>query len=289
MPRIDEGEMTGAGVDVVISAYNEEPEDLALTLRSCFDLAGVGNVVVVDDGSDPPISLPQERRRLSMFRLARNSGISVARNEGIARTASRYVACVNSDIELEPDWLDATTRVLDTTPTCGAVFTKTRLPSPVTWLTRWRTAYHELPTPPTDGPEKFAPGHAVLFRRAALDQIGGYDPRYTRCREDVDVCKRLEKAGWSTMYTSRSACISHQVDSVGLLGRKTAVRALHCGNDPVPLLAGFGVVLQRTCYRVASSVWHHRWAALAVEPLITPVALWEVVKMAILSETGNRP
>ena len=281
--------MTGAGVDVVISVYNEEPEVLELTVQSCLAASGVGKVLVVDDGSDRPVSLPlPQERRASVFRLERNSGISVARNEGIARTASRYVACVNSEIELDLDWLNATSRVLDTTPECGAVFTKTRLPTPATWLSRWRTAYHEIPTPPDDGPVKFAPGHAVLFRRAALEKIGGYDPRFTRCREDVDVCRRLGKAGWSTRYTTGSACISHQVDSVGLLGRKTAVRALRCGNEPVPLLAGCGVVLRFGCLRVASSVWHQRWAALAVEPFITPVALWVAVKMASRPQNGTR-
>ena len=280
----------GAGVDVVISAYNEAPEVLALTVRSCLAASGVGNVVVVDDGSDPPVSLglPAAERRVSVCRLERNSGISAARNEGIARTASRYVACVNTEIVLEPDWLDATSHVLDTTPACGAVFTKTRLPE-ATWLTGWRTAYHEIPTPPEDGPAKFAPGHAVLFRRAALETIGAYDPRFRRCREDGDVCKRLGKAGWSTLYTGRSSCTSLQVDGVGPLGRKTALRALRCGDEPVALLAGCAVILRFACLRVVSSLWHQRWAALTVEPLITSVTLWEAVKMALRSQNGARP
>jgi cellulose synthase/poly-beta-1,6-N-acetylglucosamine synthase-like glycosyltransferase len=289
MWRVDDEATVGASVDVVISVCNEAPEVLAITVRGCLAASRVGKVIVVDDGSDQPVSLdlPASERRVSVCRLERNSGISAARNEGIVRTASRYVACVNTEIVLEPDWLDATSHVLDTTPACGAVFTKTTLPA-ATWLTGWRTAYHEIPTPPEDGPAKFAPGHAVLFRRAALDAIGGYDPRFRRCREDRDVCRRLAKAGWSTIYAARSSCTSHQIDSVGLLGRKTALRALRCGDERVTLLAGCAVILRFGCLRVLSSLWHRRWAALAVEPLITSVTLWETVKMALAPQNGVR-
>jgi cellulose synthase/poly-beta-1,6-N-acetylglucosamine synthase-like glycosyltransferase len=256
---------------------------LAVTLRSCLRQAGVGNVVVVDDGSPEHVRPSIEDTRLKIIRLEKNSGISVARNQGIAATASPYVAFVNSDIELENGWLAATSKVLDDHPSCGAAFTAARLTNPTKWLTRWRTAYQEMPPPLTDGPARFAPGHAVLFRRSALEEVGGYDPRWVRAHEDVDVCDRLRNAGWNTRYTSRSGCLSRQIDDLWLLGRKEAVRELRCTNDRIPLQAGCWIVFRRGCGRFASSVLHRRWLALAAEPFIMMVAFWEAVKI------GTRP
>ncbi|MEP6914027.1 MAG: glycosyltransferase [Acidobacteriota bacterium] len=266
--------------DFVVTVYNEDLRELAITLRSCLRQRAVRNVIVVDDGSGQRVRLPIEDPRLKIVRLEQNLGISGARNAGIANTTSVYVASVNSEIELEEDWLDATSQVLDANPSCGAAFTAARLSNSRTWWTRWRSAYHEMHLQPGDGPAKFAPGHAVLFRRSALEQIGGYDQRWVRCHEDVDVCRRLRKAGWTTLYTSKSGCNSRQSDNAWLLGRKEAVRALRCTNERISIAGGCWVILRRGCLRVASSTFHRRWAALGAEPLITLIAFWEAVKIA---------
>ena len=43
-------------------------------------------------------------------------------------------------------------------------------------------------------------GAAVWLRRAALDQVGGWDERYFMYVEDVDLCWRLRRAGWRVAY-----------------------------------------------------------------------------------------
>ncbi len=43
-------------------------------------------------------------------------------------------------------------------------------------------------------------GSAVWLRREALDDIGGWDERYFMYMEDVDLCWRLGRAGWSVVY-----------------------------------------------------------------------------------------
>jgi N-acetylglucosaminyl-diphospho-decaprenol L-rhamnosyltransferase len=51
-------------------------------------------------------------------------------------------------------------------------------------------------------------GAAVLVRRAAFEQIGGFDPRFFMYFEDVDLGKSLGEAGWMNIYAP-TASVEH--------------------------------------------------------------------------------
>lgn len=42
-------------------------------------------------------------------------------------------------------------------------------------------------------------GMFVVYRSAAFEGIGGFDPRYFMYMEDADICLRLKRAGWRTV------------------------------------------------------------------------------------------
>src|SRR5207253_11212704 len=57
-------------------------------------------VWVTDDGSDPPVELPQDlagHRRVHLLRLERPRGSSVARNEAISACSADYLAFLDDD------------------------------------------------------------------------------------------------------------------------------------------------------------------------------------------------
>jgi len=60
-------------------------------------------------------------------------------------------------------------------------------------------------------------GAAVWLRRAALDDVGGWDERYFMYVEDVDLCWRLRRGGWRVAYEP-GGTVTH------LLGVSTAGR-----------------------------------------------------------------
>lgn len=44
-------------------------------------------------------------------------------------------------------------------------------------------------------------GSCLLFRRAALDQVGLFDPQFRIFFNEVDLCYRLQRAGWKIYFT----------------------------------------------------------------------------------------
>jgi len=63
-------------------------------------------------------------------------------------------------------------------------------------------------------------GMLVLFRKEAVDTVGGYDVHYRRHHEDWDICRRMKEFGWESHYVAVSACISIQEDSLRSLAIK---------------------------------------------------------------------
>lgn len=58
-------------------------------------------------------------------------------------------------------------------------------------------------------------GACVLVRRAAWDAVGGFDPGYFMYLEDVDLCWRLEQAGWAVGFEPAAEVVHVQGASAG--------------------------------------------------------------------------
>jgi GT2 family glycosyltransferase len=211
-------------VDIVIPVYGERSEALSATLSACANQTyPVGKIFVVDDGSPEPVSLPdwaQSSTQISLVRLPQNQGISAARNAAIALSNATFLACINSEVLPDPDWLATCLGYISSHPSVGAVYTRTIPQNPDGMLTRWRMRFQEPKNPEQSGPVLFAHGHAVLFRKEAVDAVGGYDVRFRRHHEDSDICQRMKKAGWESHFVAGSRCISIQQDSLKELAAK---------------------------------------------------------------------
>jgi glycosyltransferase involved in cell wall biosynthesis len=92
-------------VSVVIPAYNHAAlcekaiaSALAQTLRPI-------EVIVVDDGSDPPCVIDNDDPAIRLIRLPLNRGPSAARNEGVASASGDWIAFLDADDIWEPDKL----------------------------------------------------------------------------------------------------------------------------------------------------------------------------------------
>jgi GT2 family glycosyltransferase len=170
--------------------------------------------VVVDDGSrDDSVAWLRERG-VEVVARAESGGFAAAVNAGIAATADcEAVALVNTDVELAPDWLERTTAALEAAPAAGAVACKmVRLDDlgvidDAGDALRRDGACEQRGRGRRDDGRFDEPGEvwgacagAALYRRAALDAVGGFDERYGMYLEDVDLALRLRLAGWTCRY-----------------------------------------------------------------------------------------
>lgn len=158
--------------------------------------------VVVDDGSPLPIDG-------AALRHERNRGPAAARNTGLRATTAEFVGFVDSDASIDPDSLDALAAVIAGDPRIGAVAPRIRpaAASPRTVLGRFADAFSPLDMGPRSGPVgpgfpvPYVPSTVLVVRRAAIEEVGGFDERL-RVGEDVDLVRRLVAAGWSVHYAA---------------------------------------------------------------------------------------
>ena len=95
-----------ARVTAVIPTWNRR--DLLLNL---FQSLGAqtrpfNEIIVVDNGSTDGSAEFAERAGAKVLRLGRNAGFAAAVNRGIEAAGTDWVAILNNDVTLEPDWLE---------------------------------------------------------------------------------------------------------------------------------------------------------------------------------------
>jgi glycosyltransferase involved in cell wall biosynthesis len=188
-------------VSVVICAYNAER-----TMRRCLEsLRRLDypdfEVIIVDDGSRD--STAQIAADFPEFRLIRqpNKGLSAARNVGLHASLGSLIAYTDSDCVVDPHWLTLMVRsILDgALDGCGG---PNYAPHEDGLVEGCVAASPGAPCHvliDDDRAEHLA-GCNMLYRKAALLDIGGFDPQFTAAGDDVDVCWRLLDAGLALGY-----------------------------------------------------------------------------------------
>ena len=192
-------------------------------LPACLDavLAEGAPVVVVDNAStDGTAALLAERYpTVRVEHSPTNTGFAGGVTQGLAVVDTPYAVLLNNDATVRPGWLAALTAPFDD-PAVAAVCSKLLLPdgrlnSAGGWVAADGYArdigFGEVDDGRWDmpAPVAFGCGAAVALRMSAVRAVGGMDPRYFLYYEDVDLCWRLQLAGWSVRYEP-TAVVVHQ-------------------------------------------------------------------------------
>jgi GT2 family glycosyltransferase len=172
-------------------------------------------VIVVDNGStDGTVEHLRSRwPSVQVVALAENVGFAAGVNRGLERAGGDYVALVNNDVELHPDFLRELVAGLEADPGAGSAASKMlrfddRGVIDATGDTlRWsgvalQRGQGERDAGRYDQPERVfsACAGAALYRRAALDDVGPFDEAFFAYLEDVDWGFRAQLAGHGCAY-----------------------------------------------------------------------------------------
>jgi glycosyltransferase involved in cell wall biosynthesis len=188
-------------VSVVICAYNAER-----TMRACLEsLTKLTypnyEVIIVDDGSrDRTAEISMD---FSQFRLIRqpNKGLSVARNVGLHAARGDIVAYTDSDCVVDPHWLTLMVRAMAEGgfDGCGG---PNYAPHEDGRIEACVAASPGAPCHVLLGENvaEHLAGCNMVYTKASLVKVGGFDPQFTSAGDDVDVCWRMLDAGLRLGY-----------------------------------------------------------------------------------------
>jgi GT2 family glycosyltransferase len=180
-------------------------------------------VLIVDNGSDDGAPDAAEQRGARVIRLGRNMGFAHAVNRGVSECRSEYLAILNSDVELDPNWLSRL--VAAKAPFAAGKILSGNDPLVIDGtfdlLCRggcpWRAGHGKRDTPgvPAGGSMDMASFTAVLFERRALLAVGSLDENFESYLEDVDFGLRCMARGIQGKYVPEAICQHRGSASLG--------------------------------------------------------------------------
>src|SRR5277367_949432 len=288
IPTTQPGTSSPESVDVVMPVFNEHPEAIEATLDACLGQTyPVAHIFVVDDGSTVPATIAKRLEttgRVSLDRLPQNQRNAAARNAGVAKCTSTFIACVNCEVLPAQDWLATCVNYLSEHPEVGVCFTRTIPDHPNRMLSRWRMRFQETKFGPATGSSHFAPGHAVLFRREAVQKVGLYNVHLGNVSEDSDICERIRAAGWDTHFIAQSNCVSIQHNTITEFAKKELSRNGWESPKDYPLTRLIADRSKWTAIRMGRNLVKGRLLFLPID-----VAVWAVAIKIAVSKTVASP
>jgi N-acetylglucosaminyl-diphospho-decaprenol L-rhamnosyltransferase len=184
------------------------------------------SVVVIDNSPEAPEGLTKlYKGKLTLRHRPDNPGYGAAINEGVSLLPSDCTVIVmcNPDISFEPETLHRAVDALLAHPTAGiagpavinpdgSIYPSARAFPGVRvgighailgevwkknpWTQKYLGVYEGDDIRIVD----WLSGSCLVAKKEALDQVGGFDPEYFMFLEDVDLCFRLKRAGWRSLY-----------------------------------------------------------------------------------------
>lgn len=202
-------------VEAVVIAYNGKAF-IDGCLRSLVEQDYPNLKVTVVDNASADGTAAHVRERfpsIDVVASPENLGFAAGNNLAFARSTADYFVLLNQDAVARRDWVRRLVEVAERDPRIAAVASRmlmTRSPTILNstgivlneggWA--WDRQIGERDDDPDPRPSEVfgACGGAMLLRRAALQEVGAFDPAYFMYFEDVDLCWRLRLSGKRICY-----------------------------------------------------------------------------------------
>jgi N-acetylglucosaminyl-diphospho-decaprenol L-rhamnosyltransferase len=194
---------------------------------------GVTDVIVVDNASsDGSSDGVDEDGAVRVVRTGANLGYGSGANRGVAVTEAELVVVANPDVVVHPGALGLLAAAFADDPTLAIAGPRilgsdgTRYPSARRFPSATTAVGHALlgivapgnrfsrhyrmtdldPTVPSA--VDWVSGAFFMARRRAFGELGGFDESYFMYVEDLDLCWRAHRAGWTVAYVP-GATVTH--------------------------------------------------------------------------------
>lgn len=214
-------------LSVVIPTYNRH-ERLSKAVRSVQrqSLPDI-EIIIVDDCSDVAVNLSdfQADDRIKLARNARNSGIAITRNRGIARAVSTWTAFLDDDDDWHPNFAESMMEELERCLLADFAWSDVRFKNDVTGEVNYRRHIEnwsdvlfkndrtgkpsfrsydeqELKVARLGQVISIGGGFGLTVRTSVLHKMGGFRPDMI-VAEDTDLMIRLAASGLKYTFLSK--------------------------------------------------------------------------------------
>lgn len=188
---------------IVIPTYGRR-EPVWRCLRAVAAMDPAPPLTLLVDGNRTPLPLPPDLAGIAEVVVEPNQGAAHARNVGYHAAADRgaEVVCFLDDDAVAPaDWYARHIAVHAEMPLVAAVGGGVENLHPKSRVARMTQAVIFRPLRVDPGPVRFVPTLNASFKIRSLDEVGGFDERFPGAAgEDVDLCWRIVKEGWTIHY-----------------------------------------------------------------------------------------
>lgn len=181
-------------------------------------------IIIVDNNSiDRSLEIINRFSKIKLIKNLSNLGFAAGMNIGIINSNGKYIATLNNDVMVCPDWLDRPIELLQSNPKIGIISCRQMVykePDKIDVLYTKKTPYL-LPKPvgtnkkyslhPEFHSEKevfCASGASVIYRKEIFEKYGVFDERFFAYHEESDLQTRALNDGWKCMYVP-SAVVYH--------------------------------------------------------------------------------
>jgi GT2 family glycosyltransferase len=158
--------------------------------------------------------------QVEIIRNEKNSGFAGGYNEALQLVKADIYVLLNQDVEVEAGWIEPVIKLMESDKNIAACQPKLRAfankeefeyaGAAGGWMDilgytfcRGRILYTtEIDNGQYDDPQDifWATGAALFIRSACFHQVGGFDPFFFAHMEEVDLCWRLQRAGYRICY-----------------------------------------------------------------------------------------
>ncbi len=159
----------------------------------------VEEIIVIDDGSTDNTSDIISQFPVKIIKYIKNKGLPYVRNLAIKNAKNDFLACVDADCVPEKDWLQKL--IKNFSPEVAGVGGKLVESDTNEIIDSWRSIrmkQHWGDKKSDSVPFLF--GSNNVFRKKILDDVGGYKDKWLNNYEDVDISRRVNTAGYKTIY-----------------------------------------------------------------------------------------
>ncbi len=208
-------------VAVVVLNYNGLhylQKFLPLVLESSY---ANKKIYVADNAStdDSMAMLQRDFPQVELILLDKNHGYAGGYNLALAQITADYYVLLNNDVEVTPNWINPIVELMESDPAIAACQPKILQYNNPTyfeyagacggWLDALGFAFSrgrvfdvcEADTSQYNQPQNifWASGAAMFVRAAAYNQLGGLDGWFFAHMEEIDLCWRMQLAGYRVM------------------------------------------------------------------------------------------